>query len=269
MQSVALVGLSKLPPADGQTRRVVFGSEAMADLYGWRVGAEARLPLDPQGPSTVWVGGLYRDYGRQHGSVVISTADYEAITGDRSRSSVSVWVENGADTAQVIANIQRQVPELTQLKWISASDVRQLSLKIFDRSFAMTYALEAAALFVALFSVAAGVTGQLLLRRREFGLLAHLGLSQKDSLRLVSLEVGLLLAVAVVWASVLGGLMSQILIHKVNPESFHWTMNTHLDAGQWLAISAVLLVLGVLAARWAAGQGLDSKRLAESLRADW
>jgi putative ABC transport system permease protein len=269
MQSVALVGLSKLPPADGPKHMVVFGSEAMADLYGWRVGEVASLPLNPQGPSKVWVGGLYRDYGRQHGSVVMSTADYEAITGDRSRSSVSVWLEKGADTAQVMTDIQRQVPELTQLKWISANDVRQLSLKIFDRSFAMTYVLEAAALFVALFSVAAGVTGQLLLRRREFGLLAHLGLSHKDSLRLVSVEVGLLLAVAVVWASVLGGLMSQILIHKVNPESFHWTMNTHWDVGQWLAISALLLMLGVLAARWAAWQGLDSKRLAESLRADW
>ena len=269
MQSVALVGLVKLPPADGTRQMVVFGSEAMADLYGWRVGQETSLPLGPQGASRVWVGGLYRDYGRQHGSVVMSSADYEAITGDRSRSSVSVWLQEGADTAQVMANIQRQVPELTQLKWISARDVRQLSLKIFDRSFAMTYALEAAALFVALFSVAAGVTGQLLLRRREFGLLAHLGLSHKDSLRLVSLEVGLLLAVAVVWASVLGGLMSQILIHKVNPESFHWTMNTHFDGGQWLAISALLMLLGVWAARWAAGQGLDSKRLAESLRADW
>ena len=269
MQSVALVGLSKLPPANGPKHMVVFGSEAMADLYGWRVGEVASLPLNPQGPSEVWVGGLYRDYGRQHGSVVMAMTDYEAITGDRSRSSVSVWLEKGADTAQVMTDIQRQVPELTQLKWISANDVRQLSLKIFDRSFAMTYVLEAAALFVALFSVAAGVTGQLLLRRREFGLLAHLGLSHKDSLRLVSVEVGLLLAVAVVWASVLGGLMSQILIHKVNPESFHWTMNTHWDVGQWLAISALLLMLGVLAARWAAGQGLDSKRLAESLRADW
>ena len=269
MQSVALVGLSKLPPVDDPNHLVVFGSEAMADLYGWRVGEEARLPLNPQGSSKVWVGGLYRDYGRQHGSVVMSTADYEAITGDRSRSNVSVWLEDGADTAQVISSIQRQVPELTQLKWISASDVRQLSLKIFDRSFAMTYALEAAALFVALFSVAAGVTGQLLLRRREFGLLAHLGMSEADRLRLVSLEVGLLLTVAVVWASVLGGLMSQILIHKVNPESFHWTMNTYFDKGQWLAISALLLMLGVLAARWAAGRGLDAKRLAESLRADW
>ena len=269
MQSVALVGMSKLPPMDNEKHLVVFGSEAMADLYGWRVGQETSLPLQAQGLSKVWVAGLYRDYGRQHGSVVLSTEDYEALTGDRSRSSISVWIESGADTAQVISNIQAQVPELMQLKWISASDVRELSLKIFDRSFAMTYALEAAALFVALFSVAAGVTGQLLLRRREFGLFAHLGMSYKDSLRLVSLEVGLLLAVAVVWASALGGLMSQILIHKVNPESFHWTMNTHFDFKQWLAISVLLLLLGVLAARWAAGQGLDSKRLAESLRADW
>jgi putative ABC transport system permease protein len=233
------------------------------------VGQETSLPLQAQGLSKVWVAGLFRDYGRQHGSVVLSTEDYEALTGDRSRSSISVWIESGADTAQVISSIQAQVPELIQLKWISASDVRELSLKIFDRSFAMTYALEAAALFVALFSVAAGVTGQLLLRRREFGLFAHLGMSYKDSLHLVSLEVGLLLAVAVVWASALGGLMSQILIHKVNPESFHWTMNTHFDFKQWLAISVLLLLLGVLAARWAAGQGLDSKRLAESLRADW
>ena len=269
MQSVALVGLSKLPPVDGQKHRVVFGSEAMADIYGWRVGGEALLPLSPQGPSKVWVGGFYRDYGRQHGSVVMSTTDYESITGDHTRSGLSLWLEKGADGAQVILNIQAQVPELNRLQWISASDVRELSLKIFDRSFAMTYALEAAALFVALFSVAAGVTGQLLLRRREFGLLAHLGMSHKDSLRLVSLEVGLLLAVAVVWASVLGGLMSQILIHKVNPESFHWTMNTHFDTAQWLTISALLLLLGVFAARWAAGQGLDPKRLAESLRADW
>jgi putative ABC transport system permease protein len=269
MQSVALVGLAKLPPPNGQSRVVVFGSEAMVDVYGWRAGEEALLPLAGQGQQKVWVGGLFRDYGRQHGTVVMSTPDYERLTGDRSRSSVSVWLVNGADMAQVMAQIQVQVPELSHLKWISASDVRQLSLKIFDRSFAMTYALEAAALFVALFSVAAGVTGQLILRRREFGVLAHLGMSASDRWRLVSLEVGFLLLVAVAWASLLGGLISQILIHKVNPESFHWTMNTHFAVGQWAFISGLLLMIGVLTARWAARQGLDPKRLAESLRADW
>lgn len=269
LQSVALVGLTQLPPAGGSPRVVVFGSEAMADVYGWRAGHEARLPLNAQGQQAVWVAGLYRDYGRQHGSVVMASEDYERLTGDRSRSGVSVWLDTGADPAQVAARIQAQVPVLASLKWVSATDVRQISLQIFDRSFALTYALEAAALCVALFSVAAGVSGQLLLRRREFGLLAHLGLSAGDRLRLVSLEVGLLMAFAVLWASALGGLMSQILIHKVNPESFHWTMNTHVDWGQWFFISVLLIGLGVWTARWAASQGLDPQRLAASLRADW
>jgi putative ABC transport system permease protein len=269
IQSVALVGLAKLPPEEGQSRVVVFGSEAMADVYGWRVGEVALLPLTAQGQQSVWVGGLFRDYGRQHGTVVMSTPDYEQLTGDRSRSSVSVWLANGADPAKVMAQIQSLGPELAQLKWITASDIRQLSLKIFDRSFAMTYALEAAALFVALFSVAAGVTGQLILRRREFGVLSHLGMSAPDRWRLVSLEVGLLLLVAVVLATFLGVLMSQILIHKVNPESFHWTMSTHFALGQWALISGLLLAIGVLTAWWAARQGLDPRRLAESLRADW
>ncbi len=272
-QYLAMVGLAKLPPQDGRSHLVVFGSEAMADLYGWRAGQESRLPLTAQGPHTVWVGGLFRDYGRQHGTVMMSMSDYERLTGDRTRSGIAVWLDKGAEPAQVMAQIQTRIqtpmPALAQLKWISASEIRQLSLRIFDRSFAMTYALEAAALFVALFSVAAGVTGQLILRRREFGVLAHLGMSQSDRWRLVALEVGLLLGVAVVWASLLGGLISQILIHKVNPESFHWTMQTHFAVGQWAVISVVLLLVGVWTARWAARQGLDPKRLAESLRADW
>jgi putative ABC transport system permease protein len=268
MRSVALVGLPRLPPG-GTQALVVFGSEAMADVYGWRAGQTASLPLGAQGLQTVWVGGIYRDYGRQHGSVVMPAPDYERLTGDLTRSGVSVWLDADADPALVMGAIQAQVPELSHLNWVSATDVRELSLKIFDRSFAMTYALEAAALFVALFSVAAGVTGQLLMRRREFGLLAHLGLSDADRLRLVSWELGLLLLVAVLWASGMGLLMSQILIHKVNPESFHWTMDTHIDGVQWALISGLMMFLGVWAARWAARQGHDPQRLAESLRADW
>lgn len=267
-RSVALVGLPQLPP-EGTQALVVFGSEAMADVYGWRAGQTASLPLGTQGLQTVWVGGIYRDYGRQHGSVVMPAPDYERLTGDLTRSGVSVWLDADADPALVMSAIQSQMPELAHLNWISATDVRELSLKIFDRSFAMTYALEAAALFVALFSVAAGVTGQLLMRRREFGLLTHLGLSDADRLRLVSWELGLLLLVAVLWASSMGFLMSQILIHKVNPESFHWTMDTHIDGVQWALISGLMMFLGVWAARWAARQGHDPQRLAESLRADW
>ena len=269
MQSMPLIGRPIQPPRDGIARVVVYGSEAMADLYDWRVGTTARLPLGDSGEQLVWVAGLYRDYGRQHGSLVMDETDYERLTGDTSRSGISVWLLDGADPREVTAAIEAQLPSLGALRWMTATDIRALSLRIFDRSFAMTYALEATALFVALFSLAAGLTGQLLLRRREFGVLAQLGLSLSDRLRLVSWEVGLLLLVAVGWGSLLGGGMSQILIHKVNPESFHWTMQTTLEIWQWAALCLLLLVLGVSTARWAARNAMDSRRLAESLRADW
>jgi len=133
----------------------------------------------------------------------------------------------------------------------------------------MTYVLEAVALLVALFSVATGVTGQLIVRRREFGVLAHLGLSPSQSWALVAMEVGFLLLVAIFWATLLGGMIGEILIQKINPQSFHWTMETYIEIEQWAMVSLLLLFVGVLTSRWAARQGLEPKRLAQSLRADW
>jgi len=267
--SLALIGQLVLPPVDGEHKVLVFGSEAMGDLYGWSPGSEAFLPFSTGGPQKVWVAGLFRDYGRQHGSVVMSLPDYERLTDDHTRTHISVWLTEGADAAQTIQSIQSKLPQLSYLKWVSASDIRALSLQIFDRSFAMTYVLEAVALLVALFSVATGVTGQLIVRRREFGVLAHLGLSPSQSWALVAMEVGFLLLVAIFWATLLGGMIGEILIQKINPQSFHWTMETYIEIEQWAMVSLLLLFVGVLTSRWAARQGLEPKRLAQSLRADW
>ena len=267
-QSMALMGQAEFPPPGGGKRVLVFGSEAMGDLYGWRVGQEVMIPIAPGAEQKVWVAGIFKDYGRQHGTVVIPIETYEELTGDRTRTHLSVWLREGADPSLVIQDLQTQLPELAHLKWVSAVDIRALSLKIFDRSFAMTYVLEGVALLVALFSVGAGVAGQLIVRRREFALLAHLGLSRTHSWLMVSLETAMLLGVAVVWSSLLGGLIGEILIQKINPESFHWTMETHLEYGQWIAVCFVLLLVGVGVSMASARQGLDPKRLAQSLRAE-
>ncbi len=84
----------------------------------------------------------------------------------------------------------------------------------------------------------------------------------------MSLEIVLLLLVAVLWSSLLGSLIGQILIQKINPESFHWTMETHMAYGQWAGVCLILLVVGVGVSMGVARQGLDPKRLAQSLRAE-
>ncbi len=249
----------------------VFVSEAMLDLYNWKPGEIHTLPLKASSGEylSVWVAGVFRDYGRQHGSIVMDISVYQALTQDRRRTDIALWLTPDASPAEVLERLRTQFPTLKALEFRSSSDLRALSLTIFDRSFAMTYALEVAALLVALFTVAAGFAGQALLRQKEFALVQQLGQSSSQLTKWISVESGLLLALASCWGTVLGLLMSQILIHRVNPQSFHWTMETSLPTVAIVVLTLVTVLLGILVAVWAAKRNLNAERLALSLREDW
>ena len=249
----------------------VFVSEAMLDLYGWRPGEIHTLPLKASTGDylSVWVAGVFRDYGRQHGSIVMDLSVYQALTQDRRRTDIALWLTPDSNPAVVLERLRSQSPQFKALEFRSSADLRALSLTIFDRSFAMTYALEVAALLVALFTVAAGFAGQALLRQKEFALVQQLGQSPSQLTQWISVESGLLLALAACWGTLLGLLMSQVLIHRVNPQSFHWTMETSLPAVAIVVLILVTVLLGILAAVWAAKKNLNAKQLAMSLREDW
>ena len=249
----------------------VFVSEAMLDLYGWKPGEVHTLPLKASTGEylSVWVTGVFRDYGRQHGTVVMDISAYHALTQDTRRTDIALWLAPGSSPSVVLERLHTQFPTFKTLEFRSSTDLRALSLTIFDRSFAMTYALEVAALLVALFTVAAGFAGQALLRQKEFALVRQLGQSSSQLTHWISVESGLLLALAACWGTVLGLLMSQVLIHRVNPQSFHWTMETSLPAVAIVVLILVTVLLGILAAVWAAKRNLNSERLALSLREDW
>jgi putative ABC transport system permease protein len=63
--------------------------------------------------------------------------------------------------------------------------------------------------------------------------------------------------------------MSQILIHRVNPQSFHWTMQTSLPTVAIIVLMLSIVLLGIVAAVWASHRNLKPDRLALSLREDW
>ena len=88
------------------------------------------------------------------------------------------------------------------LEFAAPREIRAASLRIFDRSFAVTYWLQAVAIAIGLFGIAASFSAQVLARRKEFGLLAHLGLTRRQILAVVAAEgavwtgVGALLGLA-------------------------------------------------------------------------
>ena len=212
--------------------------------------------------------GVWRDYARQHGALSIAAADWQRLTGESAASDVALWLAPGVTPDAVIAGLARSTPSLAALEWRSAADIRALSLRIFDRSFAVTYALEAIAILVGLFGVAAACAGEALARAREFGMLRHVGVQRRQIVAQLAIEAMLGVSVAVAWGGVIGAAIGLVLIERVNPQSFHWTMQVHWPLGLLTLSAAALIAAALIAALLAARSALGTGPLA-AVRQDW
>jgi len=123
---------------------------------------------------------------------------------------------------------------------------------VFDRTFAITYALEAVAVFVAVMGVAGALLALVIDRRREIGLLRFLGAAQGQIRRMVLIEAGLLGLVANAVGFVLGFVLSLLLIFVINKQSFGWTIQFHWPVGVLLGALSLVYGATILAALYPA-----------------
>jgi putative ABC transport system permease protein len=244
----------------------IWVSEAMVDLYGYRVGQPVTLPVGAA-PGTFLVAGVWQDYARQSGSIQMRREDYVASTGDREVNDAALWLSSDSNLDRVGAAL-RALPFGAGLQLAGPGSIRAASLKIFDRSFAITYLLEGVAIVIGLFGIAATFSSQTLSRAREFGMLRHIGLSRRQILMMLGLEGGLLTLAGIAVGFLLGWCISLILVFVVNPQSFHWTMQMHIP---WTMLAQVALVLLLSSATTAllAGRRAVSGDVVRSVREDW
>lgn len=247
----------------------VYVSEAMVDLYRAAPGTRFTLPLPDGSRTTVYVRGVWRDYARQHGAVMMHTADYHRLTGDTRVNDLAMWLAPGADPATVQHALRAAAGgDAALLEFASPGEIRATSLRIFDRSFAVTYWLQGVAIAIGLFGIAASWSAQVLARRKEFGLLSHLGLTRRQILSVVAIEGAVWTAVGAGLGLLLGIAVSVVLVKVVNPQSFHWTMDLMLPWGRLLALCAAVLFAGTATA-WMSARTAASRQMALAVKEDW
>src|SRR5258706_1256609 len=239
-REAVLQSLSLLRRADDavlaqQDLPAIWVSEAVADLYGFVPGMPVSLPVEGVARRAI-VGGIWRDYARSYGAIVIDRADYLRWTGDTRINDIAITLSPGTEKSAVIAAI-RALPHTSMLTITPAADIRKVSLSVFDRSFAVTYALEVAASLVGLARISATLSAQDLSPRREFGMLRHLGLRRGEIAKLLGIEGALLGAIGAAIGLLLGIAIALILIFVVNRQSFHWSMELHIPGLALLALS--------------------------------
>jgi putative ABC transport system permease protein len=247
----------------------VYVSEAMVSLYGTTQGSELDLPLAnvPQ-KVRARVLGVWRDYARQFGAVVMADTDYQKLTGDTRINDLALWLAPGAKEADVQQALRALLPDAAMLDFASSSELRVLSLRIFDRSFAVTYYLQAVAIAIGLVGIAASLSAQVLARRKEFGLLTHLGLTRRQIVAVVAGEGLAWVAAGALVGLVLGLAISLVLVFVVNPQSFHWTMNIVLPWGRLLLLVGAVVLAGTATAAFSARRAAGHAAVL-SVKEDW
>ena len=277
-----LVGDAVAVPAG---RIGIYVSEAMVDLYGARVGQDF-VPLQPAFAASTtttadapvfFVAGIWRDYARQFGTIAMDSADYARLSDDRRVNDLAFWLQPGTDADAVEQALRALADQLAGtpdgqaghlLEFGSATQIRATTLKIFDRSFAVTYWLQAVAVGIGLFGIAASFSAQVLARRKEFGLLAHLGLTRSQILRVVAAEGAAWTSLGAIAGVALGLAVAVVLVHVVNPQSFHWSMELSLPWLRLLGLAAAVVSAGTVTA-WLAGQAAAGHDAVMAVKEDW
>jgi putative ABC transport system permease protein len=244
----------------------VWASEAVAQLYGYTPGRRVQLPLAGHAHEFV-VEGVWRDYARQHGALLLERPVYARLTGDARANDAALWLAPGTRAADAVRSI-RKLRGSEQLELSQPGEIRELSMAIFDRSFAVTYAMEAVAVLVGLFSLSSALGATVLARRREFGVLRHLGITRREIGRMLAVEGSLLALLGAVAGLVLGALISLVLVYVVNRQSFNWTMDLHPPYFTLFALTAVLVGLAALTA-WLSGSEAMSMAPVRAVKEDW
>ncbi|MCO5791902.1 MAG: ABC transporter permease [Blastomonas sp.] len=263
--ALELLGEETMPPP-GIT--AVWLSEPAARILAAEPGDAIRLPIGTG--ARFAVAGIWRDYSRQQGAVVIDSSDYDRLTGDTVRDDAMVLLEPGADLKVVRRAIRAAAPPplKSRLTMAEPASLRTLALSIFDRSFAITYVLEAIAVIVGLAGVATTASAQASARTREFGMLRHIGVGRGQIVAMLGIEGALLGAVGGLVGVTLGVAISQVLIHVINPQSFNWTMTTRLPVTLMLSVITALIVSSAITAMLA-GRRAASMDAVRAVRADW
>ena len=242
-------------------------SEVASEIYGWRPGDVIVLPLGGR-QAHFTVAGVWRDYARQQGAVLIERYEYLRHTGDANVNDVALWLAPGTDAAEIGRRVAERLGEGVNLEVTGPAELREFSLGIFDRTFAVTYALEAVAMVIGLFGLSSSFGALVLARRREFGMLRHIGMTRRQIGGMLAGEGALVSALGLAAGLALGWVMSLVLVHVVNRQSFHWSMDLHVPWRLLVEFVAAMLVLATVTAV-VSGRAAMGGNVIRAVKEDW
>jgi putative ABC transport system permease protein len=209
-------------------------------------GSEIELMTD-QGLRSFPVVGIFYDYASTQGNVIMDLAVYRQYWNDDRIAAAALTLEPGTDLDTTVMDLRSSLNSIQNLLIRPNSALRLETMQIFDRTFAITGALQLMTTVVAFIGVLSAMMSLQLDKKRQIGILRSIGLTARQLWTLVLLETGLMGAVAGLFAMPTGYILALILIYVINRRSFGWTLQMNIEFEPFLMAMVVAVSASLLA----------------------
>jgi putative ABC transport system permease protein len=238
-------------------------SEPFATKF--HLGVGDGFPVDtPAGRVTFRVAAVYNDYSSDAGMAIVDERTFVRLFHDDSINSVAIVARPGTDLAALRSALVRAV--LPQRITVQTNrELRALVIRIFDRTFAITYALYIISIAIAVLGVVTTLFALVLERRREIGILRYLGLRRREVRSMVLIEAGFIGLLGGLGGIVVGALLALLLIFVINRQAFGWLIELHVPYDFLAEALVLVIVAAVIAGIYPAGVAARI-RTAEAVR---
>jgi putative ABC transport system permease protein len=244
--------------------RCVAVTEPFARKFGVRDGDRLTLAT-PRSPAEFEVAGVYADYTRDQGVIMMARANFDPWWSDPKVQSLAVYLRSGAAWEPLADAFRAQFSREGEFIIYSNRSLRARILGVFDQTFAVTYMLRTVALLVAIAGIFLSMTTLVAERQREIGVLRAVGASRGQVQGLLMTEAGMIGAVATVLGMASGLVLALALTWVVNPAFFGWTIHLQIPWASLLATPLWILPAALLAA-WYPAWRASQTEIAEAVR---
>ena len=247
--------------AEGQA---ILVTESFSLRHHVKAGDRIKLNT-PQGEREFLVSGVFYDYSSDWGMVLLEKKLFQSLWKDETIHSAGIYLKEGVSQEAFKEAIRERYSKPYRLFVVSHRQLRKEVLKIFDQTFAITYALEFIAIIVAILGIVNSLNALIIERQRDIGIVRAVGAFQRQIQKTTLIEAGMIGFFSHILGLLCGFLLSVLLIYVINKQSFGWTVQFSIPLRSliesWLIVMITSIGAGFIPARRAA-----KMNVVESLR---
>lgn len=202
---------------------LVAVSESLARRFRLTLPTEIILPT-PEGEHAFQVSGIYQDFTRDRGIILMPRTLFAKYWKDPKINSLALKLHDPAQADKVAAAFREKFGTSGEFAIYDNAALRARVKEIFDQTFAVTYALRAIAIFVAVAGVLFSLSILVMEREREIGVLRAVGASRGQILGIFLIEALFLAVSALLCGMVSGAVLAMVLTWVINQAFFGWTI---------------------------------------------